>query len=110
MAILSKGRKRDNFGSHGFLKLSFTNIRDLRSSFVESESFLESKSSDILALCEINLDVTIDSGDFSMRGYIPLIRKDSVTLMYDLAVYVKEKLRFAQDLSPESSADFYFCF
>ena len=52
MAILSKGCKPDNFEPHNSLKLSFTNIRDLRSNFIECESFLESNSPDILALGE----------------------------------------------------------
>ena len=45
-----------------------------------------------------------------MRGYLPLIRKDSVTHMHGLAVYVKEGLPFAWDLSLENSADSYLCF
>ena len=52
---------------------SFTNIRGLCSNFVECESFLESNFSDILALCETNLDDSIDSDNFSVRGYLPLI-------------------------------------
>ena len=40
----------DNFESHNSLKLSFTNFRGLRSSFVDCESFLASNFSDILAL------------------------------------------------------------
>ena len=110
MAILSKVCKSDNFESHNSPKLSFTNIRGLRSNFVDCESFLESNSPDILALCETNLDDSIDSGNFSVRGYLPLIRKDSSTHMHGLAVYVKEGLPFAQDLSLENSADSYFCF
>ena len=51
MAILSKARKPDNFESHNSLKLSFMNIRDLRSNFVDCESFLESNSPDILLFC-----------------------------------------------------------
>ena len=92
------------------LKLSFTNIRGLRSNFVDRESFLESNSPDILALCETNLDDTIDSGNFSVRGCLPLIRKDSSTHMYDLVVYAKESLPFARDLSLENSADSCLCF
>ena len=42
-----------------------------------------------------------------MRGYLPLIQKDSSTHMHGLAVYVKEGLPFAQDLSLENSADSY---
>ena len=110
MAILSKGCKPDNFEPHNSLKLSFTNIRGLRSNFVEREFFLESNSPDILALCETNLDDSIDSGNFSVRGYLPLIPKDSFTHMHGLAVYVEEGLAFARDLSLENSADSYFCF
>ena len=110
MAILSKACKPDNFESHNSLKLSFTNIRGLRSNFVDCESFLESNSPDILALCETNLDDSIDSGNFSVRGYLPLIRKDSSTHMHGLTVYVKEGLPLAQDLSLENSADSYLCF
>ena len=58
--------------------------------FVDCESFLESNSPDILALCESNLDDSIDSGNFSVRGYLLLILKDSITHMHGLAVYVKE--------------------
>ena len=36
-----------------------------------------------------HLDDSIDSGSFSVRGYLLLIQKDSVTHMHDLAVYVK---------------------
>ena len=73
MAMLSKGRRRDNFESHNSLKLSFTSIQGLRLNFVECESFLEPSSPDILALCEANLDDSIDSGNFSLRGYLPSI-------------------------------------
>ena len=92
MAILSKACKPDNFESHNSLKLSFTNIRGLCSNFVDCESFLESNSPDILALYETNLDGWIVSGNFSVRGYLPLIWKDSVTHRNGLTVYVKEGL------------------
>ena len=110
MAILSKGCKPDNFEPHNSLKLSITNIRGLRSNFVECESFLESNSPDILALCETNLDDLIDSSNYSVRGYLPLIGKDYITHMHGLAVYVKEGLPFVRDLSLENSADSYLCF
>ena len=55
------------------LNLSFKNIQGLRSNFIECESFLESNSPGILALRETNLDDLIDSGNFSVRGYLPLI-------------------------------------
>ena len=110
MTVLSKACKPDNFESHNFLKLNFTKIQGLRLNFVDCESFLESNSPDILALCESNLDDSIGSGNFSVRGYLPLIRKVSSTHMHGLAVYVKEGLPFAQDLSLENSADSYLCF
>ena len=110
MAILSKACKPYNSESQNSLKLSFTNIGGLCSNFVDCESFLESKSPDILALCETNLDDSIDSRNFSVRVYLPLIRKDSSTHMRGLAVYVKEGLPFAWDLSLENSADSYLCF
>ena len=110
MAILSKGCKPDNFEPHNSLKLSFTNIRGLRSNFVDCESFLESNSPDILALCETNLNDSIDSGSFSLSGYLILIRKDSVTHMHGRAVYMKEGLPFGLDVSLESSADSYLHF
>ena len=43
-----------------------------------------------------------------MNGYLTL--KNSVTHMHALAVYVKEGLPLARDLSLENSADSYLCF
>ena len=74
-----KGCKPDNSESHNSLKLSFTNIRGPRSNFVECESFLESNSPDFLVLCETDLGDSTDSGNFSVRGYLPAIPKDSIT-------------------------------
>ena len=62
-------------------------------------------SFDILALCETNWDDSIDSGNFYVRSYLPLIQKDSVTCMHGLAVYVKEGNPFALELSLENSMD-----
>ena len=75
--------------------------------FVDCESFLESNSPDILALCATNLDDSVVSRNFFVRGYLPLIQKDSSIHMYGLAVYVKEGLSFAWDLSVENFADSY---
>ena len=110
MAIFYEACKPDNFESHNSLKLSFTNIRGLRSNFADCESFLESNSPDILALCETNLNGLIDSGNFSVTGYLPLIRKDSSTHKHGLPVYEREGLLLARDLSLEKSADSYLCF
>ena len=77
MAILSKACKPDNFKSHNSQKLSFSNIWGLGSNFADCESFLESNSPGILALFEKNLDESTDSGNFSVKGYLTLIWKDS---------------------------------
>ena len=45
------------------------------------------------------------SGNVSVKGYLPLIRKDSVIHMHGLAVYVKEGLVFAWDLYLKNSVD-----
>ena len=66
--------------------------------FVKYEFFFESNTPDILALCETNLDESVDSPNFPVRGYLPLIQKDSVTHTHGLAVFVKERLPFAWDL------------
>ena len=52
----------------------------------------------------------IDCGNFSVKGYLPLVQKNSVTHVHGLAVYMKERLPFAEDLSLENSADSYLCF
>ena len=83
MAILSKPCKQINLKCTT-LKLSFTNVRGLHSNSVDCKFFLESNSPDILALCETTLDDSIDSGNFSKKRYLPLIRKDSTTLMHGL--------------------------
>ena len=108
--IWGKKKKQHNFEWNNYLKLSFTNIWGLRLKFVDCEYFLESNSPDILALHETNLHDSINSGNFSVRGYLPVIRKDCSTHMHSLTVYVKEELPFAQDLSLENSADSYLCF
>ena len=110
MAILSEACKPDNFESYNSLKLSFMNIRGLRLNFVDCESFLGLNSPGILALCETNLGDSIDSGNFSVKGYLPLIQKDSGTRMHGLTVYMQEGLPFAWDLSPENSPDSYLFF
>ena len=69
MAIFSKPCKSDNFELQGSLKLSFMDVPGLRLNFLDCESFLASNCPDVLALCETNQDDSIDSGNFSIRGY-----------------------------------------
>ena len=47
--------------------------------FADCENSLELNLPDILALCETNLDESIDSGNFSVKYYLPLIQKNSTT-------------------------------
>ena len=110
MAILAKASKPDNFESRNSLKLSFNNIQGLCSNFVDCESILESNSHEILALCETNLNGSIDSGNSFVRGYLLIIWKVSSTHMHGLVVYVMEGLPFARDLPLQNSADSYLCF
>ena len=77
---------------------------------MDFESSVESNSPDIFTLCETNLDGSVDSGNFSVRGYLPLVQKDSSTHMHGLTVYAKEGLAFAWGLSLENSTDSYLCF
>ena len=102
MAILSKRCKPDNFESHNSLKLSLTNIVGLHLNFVECESFLT------FWLYVRTTWITQLILAISLWGVIFfLIQKDSITHMHDLAVYVKEGLPLAWDLSLKNSADSY---
>ena len=58
-----------NFESNNSLKLSFANIWGIHLNFVYYETSSQSNTADILALCETNLDDSIDSGNFSLSGY-----------------------------------------
>ena len=78
--------------------------------FFVCKSFLESNSPDILAQCKANLDDSIASGNFFVRGYLLLIQKYSSIHMHGLAAYVKEGVSFARDLSLENSEDSYLRF
>ena len=110
MTVLSKACEPDSFELQKSLKLTFMNIGGLRSNFVDCKSFLESNSPGILALCETNLDYSIDSVNFSVRGYLSLIQKNCSTHMHGLGINVKEELPFPWYLSLENSADSYLCF
>ena len=54
---------------------------------MESEFFLYSNSTDILALCETSMDDSIDSDNFSVRVHNPLIQKDSATHKHNIPVW-----------------------
>ena len=73
MAILSKVCRADNFESHNSLKVGFTSNGDLCYNLIAFDSFVESNSPDIFPSCETNLDDSVNSNNFFVRGYLPLI-------------------------------------
>ena len=89
MAILSKVYVLDNFKLQNSLKLSFTNIRGFPSNFVGCESFLESNFPDIFALCETNVEDSINSINFSLRGYFPLTQTDYYSYTWFCSLCIK---------------------
>ena len=107
MAILSKACKPDNFESRNSLKLSFINIRGLRSNFVDCEPFLESNSPDILALYGTNLDDSIDFGNFSV---LSSFNPKGFWYSYAWSGSLCGRTSFCRDLSQENSVDSYLCF
>ena len=80
--------------SQTFVRLRFTHFQGLCSNLFPCEHFLESSSPDILDLCETNLENPMGSSNCSVRGYLPLVQKDSLTHMFGLTVYLKEGLSF----------------
>ena len=98
MVILSKRFKSENLESHNSLKL----IRGLCWNFIYSESFLESNWQ--------TWDDSIDSGNFSVRGYLPLILKDCTTHVHGLAVYAKKGFPFTPYLSLNNFTESYLGF
>ena len=81
--------------------LSFTNIRSLYSNFSSVEAFLANSSPDLLALSETNLSSNFADSDFSIPGYLPIIRKDSPTHMHGLAVYARDTLPISREVHLE---------
>ena len=60
--------------------------------------------------CETNLEDSTDPSNFSMRHYVPLICKDSVTHMHCLAFIVLEGLCFTRDFTFRKLWRFLFTF
>ena len=107
MTKLSKA-KPDNVKASK-LRISFTNVRGLRGNFSSVEAYLESNKPDVLALSETNLQEDILDADFSVKGYLPIRRKDS-THMLGLGVYIREGLPMARDQSLEIENQPFMCF
>ena len=90
--------------------LSFTNIRSLNSNFSSVEAFLSNSSPDFLALSETNLSSNMADSDFSIPGYLPIIRKDSNTHMHGLAVYARDTLPISRETHLEKPTEPFMCF
>ena len=90
--------------------LSFTNIRSLYSNFSSVEAFLANSSPDLLALSETNLSPNFADSDFSIPGYLPIIRKDSSTHMHGLAVYARDTLPISREVHLEKPTEPFMCF
>ena len=94
---------------HNSLKLSFMNIRGLQTLLIANLSLNQTLLTFLLCVRQAWMTQLILAISL-LRGYLPLIRKDSSTHMYGLALYVKEGLPFTRDLSLENSTDSYLCF
>ena len=90
--------------------LSFTNIRSLYSNFSSVEAFLANSSPDLLALSDTNLSPNFADSDFSIPGYLPIIRKDSSTHMHGLAVYARDTLPISREVHLEKPTEPFMCF
>ena len=104
--IMSKHKAAKNLP----FSLSFTNIRSINSNFSSVEAFLSNSSPDFLALSETNLSPNIADSDFSIPGYLPIIRKDSSTHMHGLAVYARETLPISRETHLEKPTEPFMCF
>ena len=109
MAILSKGCKPDNFEPHKSVKRRFRKLQGLHSNVFDVNLFLNQTFLTFLLYVRQTWMTRLVL-EISVKAYLPLIRKDSITLMYGLAVHINEGLAFAQDLFLENSADCYLCF
>lgn len=90
--------------------ICYSNVRGLRTNFSYVESFLHLVKPDILALCETNLDDSISNSHFDVPGYLPLIRKDSVTFMHGLGVLVRDNLPISREITFEDPDKPFLCF
>ena len=61
-------------------------------------------------MCETNLYDSVDSGNFSVRSHLPLIRQVSITHMHGLAFYVKEGLPLVRGIFLENIGNSYLHF
>ena len=103
IAMFSKVCITDSIESFNSLKLSFLIIQGLCSHLIGCEYFVKSNSSDVLPSCETNLGDSIDCCNFFVKGYVSLIRKDSVTWL--ILQFMRKGTLLAHESSLENSED-----
>ena len=90
------------------LKVSFTNIRGLRTNYDQVSHFLQSKSPDLLAVSETRLDSGVSSSDFTPSGYT-FHRLDKAPC-HGLALFAKTSLPLRRLKDSEDSRHEYLAF
>ena len=70
--------------------------------FVDSASFLEPNSPDIIALTNLESHLTVANSKFSVFDYHNLTGKDSDTHIHGLVVPMREGIPFARDVFLEN--------
>ena len=80
--------------SSNSFKISYTNIRGLRSNFPEVAAHVEEARPDFFSLCETNLGSEVCCDDLHLPGYSPIITKDDRLGRqgHGLAVFIKDGL------------------
>ena len=109
MTILSKC-KTGNLNPSKPFRIAFTNIRGLRANFSDLETYLFQASPDILAISETCLTSDVADDDFSVPGYLPIKRKDSLNGKHGLAVYLKSTLPISRQEDLELPDSPFMCF
>ena len=109
---LHQPRSNRNRANPRPLDISYSNIRGLRTNFAAVQSFLSTKSPDILALCETELDESISDREFDVPGFsTPATKHDHLNRhMHGLGVYIKDGLPCARDTSHEDLNSPFMCF
>ena len=90
------------------LRISFSNVRGLRSNYDDINIFLQGKSPDLLALSETRLDPSVSSSDVTPDGYI-FHRMDKAPC-HGLGVYAKTSLPLRRLRSSEDPRHEYLAF
>ena len=90
------------------LKLSFSNIRGLRTNFGEVSHFLQSRSPDIFAVSETKLDASVSSSEFTPDGYT--FHRFDKAPCHGLALYAKTNLPLRRMKQSEDPRHEYLAF